>query len=263
MASKQIKLVNFQPARHDPSNFFTFGNNMKIHWLIFALLSFSTALAHAQQIVDGPDGKKILLNQDGSWEYIDESRLITTPDGRQARIKDDNTWEYVDVPRAAAEPSAARSRNEEGVVTISMNPSMSQAQSNQPLAIEYAIGEVFIVEETSRAGVSKATRRDSSVHFSVEISSPNDAALPALDPRALAVKDSRGESYNIVEASLDTQNIGPGKGANLKVVTDDSPMRIFNAREIYLEVAVGALGNDEPLRLTQPMAFVDRLDGLP
>ncbi|MEQ9210915.1 MAG: DUF3157 family protein [Pseudomonadales bacterium] len=232
---------------------------MKLHWLIFAVLSFSTALAHAQQIVDGPDGKKILLKQDGSWEYIDETRLITTPDGRQARIKDDNTWEYVDAPRTAA----ATSRNEEGVVTISMNTSRSQTHSNQSTAIEYAIGEVFIVEETSRAGISKATRRDSSVHFSVEISSPNDAALPVLDPRALAVKDSRGESYNIVEASLDTQNIGPGKGANLKVVTDDSPMRIFNAREIYLEVAVGALGNDEPLRLTQPMAFVDRLDGLP
>lgn len=236
---------------------------MKLHWLIFAALTFSTALVHAQQIVDGPDGKKILLKQDGSWEYIDETRLITTPDGRQARINDDNTWEYVEAPRPAAEASAASPRNEEGVVTISMNRSMSQIQSNQSPAIEYAIGEVFIVEETSRAGVSKATRRDSSVHFSVEISSLRDAALPALDPRALAVKDSRGESYNIVNASLDTQNIGPGQSAQLKVVTDDSPMRIFNAQEIYLEVAVGALGNDEPLRLSQPMAFVDRLDGLP
>ncbi|MEQ9023272.1 MAG: DUF3157 family protein, partial [Pseudomonadales bacterium] len=98
---------------------------MKLHWLIFAVLSFSTALAHAQQIVDGPDGKKILLKQDGSWEYIDETRLITTPDGRQARIKDDNTWEYVDAPRTAA----ATSRNEEGVVTIRMNTSRSQTHS--------------------------------------------------------------------------------------------------------------------------------------
>jgi|GEM_PF-5944201 len=233
---------------------------MKSHWLILAVLSFTAALAQAQQVVDGPDGQKILLRQDGSWEYLDDSTLITTSDGRQARINEDNTWEYLETPRAT---SAAASRDENGVVTISMNSPRPQSQAGQASAIEYAIGEVFIVEETSRAGVSKATRRDSAVHFNVEISSGNDTALPVLDPRALAVRDSRGKSYNIVEATLDTQNISQSQSARLKVVTDDSPMRIFNTQEIYLEIAVDALGNNEPLRLTQPMAFVERLDGMP
>lgn len=236
---------------------------MKIHWLIFAVLAFSTALAHAQQVVDGPDGKKILLKQDGSWEYLDNSTLITTPGGRLARVNEDNTWEYLEAPPATPSTSTTVARDESGVVSINMNSPRSLSPAGRDSGIEYAIGDVFIVEETSRAGVSKGTRRDSSVHFSIEIRSPNDVALPALDPRALAVKDSRGKNYNIVEASLDTQNIGPDQRAHLKVVTDDSPMRIFNAREIYLEVAVGTLGNDEPLRLSQPMAFVDRLDGLP
>jgi len=235
---------------------------MKLHWLIFAVLTFATALAHSQQIVDGPDGKKILLKQDGSWEYIDETTLITTPDGRRARINDDNTWEYVETARPATQTPAAASRDENGVVMISMNRAQSQPQTNSS-ALEYTIDRVFIVEVETRAGVSKGTRRDSAVYFNVEIDSAVDSTLPAIDPRALSVKDSRGDSYNVVEATLSTQNISPGNPALLKVVTDDSPMRIFNAREIYLDVAVGALGNPEPLRISQPMTFVDRLDGMP
>ncbi len=236
---------------------------MKKLWLIFAVLAFATSLAQAQQIVDGPDGKKILLKDDGSWEYVDEGSLVTTPDGRLARVNEDNTWEYVEAAPAAASSPAAASRSENGIVTISMNRPQNQAAANQMSGMQYAINEVFIVEEESRAGVSKGTRRDSSIHFNIEISAATDTTLPALNPRALAVSDSRGESYDIVEASLDTQNISPGESAYLTVVTDDSPMRIFNTREIHLEVAVGALGNDEPLRLSHPMEFVERLDGLP
>lgn len=235
---------------------------MKLHWPIFTVLAFATTLAHSQQIVDGPDGKKILLKQDGSWEYIDESTLVTTPDGRRARVNDDNTWEYVETAQPATQAPAAASRDENGVVMISMNRPQSQPQIDSS-TFEYAIDRVFIVEEESRAGVSKGTRRDSAVYFYVEITAAVDSSLPALDPRALSVKDSRGDSYKVVEATLDTQNISPSGHALLKVVTDDSPMRIFNAREIYLDVAVGALGNPEPLRLSQPMTFVDRLDGMP
>lgn len=46
----------------------------------------------ADQFIE-KDGKKVLLKDDGTWEYAEE---VITGDGRKIILKNDGTWEYAD-----------------------------------------------------------------------------------------------------------------------------------------------------------------------
>ncbi len=54
------------------------------------------------------DGKKVILNADGTWKYAEEA---TTSDGKKVILNADGTWKYAEIDRIASE-AAERKRIE-------------------------------------------------------------------------------------------------------------------------------------------------------
>ena len=60
--------------------------------LFLALLTANTL--YADQKITSDDGREVLLNDDGSWQYRSSDRFATTSDGRRVRLKEDGRWSY-------------------------------------------------------------------------------------------------------------------------------------------------------------------------
>lgn len=223
------------------------------HALVLVFLLGSVTATAAPQLVKGKDGRDILLNEDGSWEYASEASLVETADGRKARLKADNTWEYLE----ESTPSAAPKADDVIVIDVSKKPQVTAKPSASIMA---SIDEVFITEHETKAGISKATRRTNEMHFSLKVSSTSRVQLNDLDKNAFVVRDSRGGAYGIESVSFSSKEIDANKSATITVVTDDAPGRLFSPKELYLEIAGNSIGQNEPIKLSYPFGMVDRRD---
>jgi len=74
------------------------------------------------------DGKKVILNADGTWKYAEEA---TTSDGKKVILNNDGTWKYAEKDRIASEAERKRIEAEQERQADIMNKSRDALASSK------------------------------------------------------------------------------------------------------------------------------------
>ena len=84
---------------------------MKNYLLLALLFSFIPFIINGQTLeATTSDGKKVILNTDGTWKYAD---VATTSDGRKVILNADSTWRFAEINNELEENEAQRIRAEQ------------------------------------------------------------------------------------------------------------------------------------------------------
>lgn len=51
--------------------------------------------SQAEQRIISADGREVLLEDNGTWRYLSDDRIVDTGDGKQVRLKADGSWQHV------------------------------------------------------------------------------------------------------------------------------------------------------------------------
>lgn len=190
-----------------------------------------TSPVHATELsAIGDDGREILLNKNGSWEYKSTDRFATSEDGTRVRLKADGSWEFI---------GNAPSSSKEKVRTESM---------------EVKLGE--IVTEYHKEKVGKNTRYNSQTTFNlmVDISNYSDGVDTKLSHFNLfKVTDSRGNIYPVLDVTPQTKHMEPGKEYPVSILVDGSPSGQFavGIKFLYLEIDKSVFGTKTNLKFSR------------
>ncbi len=72
------------------------GKKFAPYSLFIAITLHYCGMAGAEdQLILSDDGREILLRDNGTWTFASPDRYANTPDGQRIRLKPDNTWEPV------------------------------------------------------------------------------------------------------------------------------------------------------------------------
>lgn len=211
-------------------------------------LTLSCALANAaaeSRTAIADDGREVLLNDNGEWEYASDDLFATTPEGDRIRLQQDGRWQRVRDDEAPAWQPAPLLSRQQDTATL--------AESELTLVLD----QVEI--ENKRESVSKNTRLRSNLVFYLEVS-PHSAL--SLNPEQVTVQDNRGRDYPVFLVEPGTARLG---GQPRWVIRANGAPRWWGVKFFSLQIAPGSLGNAESIDLRKPMADVisREVDSLP
>ena len=186
-----------------------------------------SACIFAQSVVS-KDGREIILNDDGTWEYAPEGILVETEDGRKARLKPDNTWQYLESTEL-----------QEQVVSGSNGGSSSNSRVR--------LKETFITSSgPKQTTIVKNKRSSSSMTFVLEVTqgknSQFSSQIKSLKPSSFRVTDDKNEKYDVAEIASNAEKLAAGRTTLLEVITTSAPGKLFGPDEVYLTIPAGTLG---------------------
>lgn len=180
--------------------------------------------AFAAEEISLEDGRKILLQDDGTWSYSSSDRLLNSADGRQVRVRQDGTWEYSG--QMAIIPNASGSEN--ALVSIG-DISLTLKQ----LAVE-----------TANSKNHKNNRKETQTVFLVRLANNAESAVKfELDKASLGVEDSGGREYPILQVEPAVVELQPGEQTLIEVRADGSP-HWFTIKAMELYFYDGALPSE-------------------
>ena len=186
--------------------------NIRALGVLIIAVCIAAPLPAAQQAT-GDDGRQVVLNKDGSWEYSSADRFATTSDGKRVRLKADGNWEYTgDVASEAQHRPPALAADKQFI----------DAQS-----LELTLADLVI--ETIRGKKSQAhknTRKKTQSVFYIDIAADPTAAdtvtLP-LKAADFSVDDTDGRSYAVLSVAPALLMLEPGDEATVVIRADGSP----------------------------------------
>ncbi|BFM18629.1 hypothetical protein R50073_48120 [Maricurvus nonylphenolicus] len=203
------------------------------HITIVALSSLLSVSALADRNATGDDGRKIILKQDGSWEYANTDRYATSEDGTRVRLKDDGQWEFIG------------------------NAPVKTEQQFREESLDINLSQVITEFAKSKVPGSKNTRIRSNTIFSlnVDISSYSDTPITAdiNDFRGLTVSDNRGNEYDVIAVTPQKQQLEPGSKYAYEIRVDGSPkfnVGFFNIKTITLNIDAAVFRTNSDISLS-------------
>lgn len=220
---------------------------MKLTHLFFFVLALCYLLPASAQNIVSKDGREIILNDDGTWEYAPEGILVETEDGKKARLKSDNTWQYVE-----------NTELQEQVVFSDQGEKTASTTSIR-------LKETFITSSGPKAtNIIKNSHQSSGLNFVIEVTTDStlqsSIQIENLDPKSFTVTDSKNKKYKIAEISGTAKMIRPGSTTALQITTTSAPSRIYKTpREVYLNIAENTLGPNKAVRLKTEYRDMERL----
>ncbi len=202
------------------------------------VLTLTALQVQAEQKILSPDGRELILHQDGTWEYASEDIFVPTPAGQTVRLRPDYTWEYMG------------------------NAPVRADHQHRELDLDIQLGETVITETVSSAGASRNLRRSARLNFYIDLrlsaSAGRSLYLSQLQPENIAVTDDRGKSYQVNQVEPSTSVLNAGDTGTVLIVTTSAPSLLYAPRELYLEISRDALGTQDSIRLTRLYAEIER-----
>lgn len=187
-----------------------------IQALIFSCLSVVCLYSHASSHkATGDDGREVLLNSNGTWEYRSNDKLATTEEGVRVRLKPDGRWEPIgNLPV----------KKDEQVRTSDLDVSLNTV-----------IMEIYRKENT------KSTRYDSQTvfYFDLNLSSfGNNINAKLSHFNLFKISDSRGKSYPVLNITPQKEQLKPGDKFQFSVRVDGSPTGLFAIGTKYININI-------------------------
>jgi len=181
------------------------------------------------------DGREVLLNDDGSWEYVSGDRFATRDDGSRIRLSEDGSWQEV-----ADERKWVQAR------TLSKDRFTDGAYS-------FELVEVQI--ESVRSTQQKNTRVRSQILLTINVTSQQHLPPIELARDVFKVSDSKGRVYPVTDVSLKTAEHRAGETMSIRVIAAGAP-RWWGVKYFRLEIDPGTVGNATGLVLIKAMSAV-------
>lgn len=199
------------------------------------LLSLSNTLFASQEIIN-IDGREVLLNEDGSWQYRSTDRYADTADGRRIRLKEDGSWQYIgNAPLASKEQ----------VRTTDLGLKLQK-----------------VVIETHEKKVQKNTRVKTQTvfHLNLQYSSQakTDIDITKDDIANIQVKDNNGKNYPVLSIQPNSVKLQPGTDTTIVIRADKSPSIWDDAKSMEIVFSPGVFGIQQPITLSQKTIDFDK-----
>lgn len=206
---------------------------------IFAL----TTLLYIQVGYAGPGesevvsigGREVILNSDGSWEYVSTDRYVNTRDGTRVRLKNDGTWQTAD----------------DGLIT-----SGSQVRTNNPdIKIKKVVIETYKKKKQKNTSVKTQTVFYVSLGDSSQIK--QNLEIKKDDITLIEVKDSTGRMYRVLSIVIAKKQLQPSTDTTLIIRAEKSPPIWDDVKSMEIVFKTGMLGIEKPITLSQKTSDFD------
>lgn len=196
------------------------------------------AASQASQIVDGPDGRQIQLNDNGSWEYVSDEVFVDLPNGSRVALSPDGRWR-----------------------TVGLAPVIEEEQYRDlDVAVNITAGEIEEIRE--KVGSGKNTRTVSTMNFQLSLALADSAerviALSALQPAHFKITDNKGRDYAVVSVESSQQSLTAGAKAQIQLSSDDAPSGFTRVNYFVVQIAPEALATASAIELQIPYENIVR-----
>jgi hypothetical protein len=207
----------------------------------FLISVFLSCTAQAQLTATGDDGREVILNEDGSWEYSSTDRYANTSDGRRILLKDDGNWEYQGKQQ---------------------QPLSQQQYRNNSVNIH--LDKIEIEEHKEPPTANRKNPRiktQTSFYFTATASTLGDAITPLIKgTKGFIVTDDKGKRYSNIELSpAQPTAIKPGDSVSFKLKVKSSPK--WGPKTILLTIDQQVFASGEAIVLTSPVANITTVIG--
>ena len=212
----------------------------------FAAAALLPLMSDADITAFGDDGRKIMLKDDGTWEYISNDRLAISEDGRRVLIKADGDWEFVHNAQRLTKAIQVNG------APVSVNTSIEQK-------LDIQLQQV--VTEEYKAVAGKRVRYDTQTVFNFDVKVPVNHAeltgnLSQLD--GFNIVDNKGIEYKVVSIQPQTENWVAGGEYSFRVRVNGSPRGSIRLGAKKITVSIDADVFDTPTHLQ----FTHRTDDI-
>ncbi len=187
------------------------------------------------------DGREILLNKNGTWEFLSTDRYANTKDGTRVRLKEDGSWQAI---------GNAPLQSKDQVRTTDLDIKLQK-----------------VVIETYTKKVQKNTRIKTQTVFYVDLTySPQAKSTITInnsDISLIEVKDSNGKNYPVLSFRPEGTQLKPGTKIILVVRAEKSPSMFDDVKFMEIVFKKGILGINKPIILNQRVIDFDeeKVDG--
>jgi hypothetical protein len=208
------------------------------HLIITFLFVPASYAANEQKEIVKLEGREVILNKDGSWQYRSEDRYAQTTDGRRVLIKQDGSWQHV---------GNAPLKTKQQVRTNKLNIKLEK-----------------VVIETYKQKVQKNTRIKTQTVFYVRVKNSSNATKSVYikdhDIERIEVKDNNGKTYPVLSLKAVTEEITPDAETQLIVRADKSPAIWDDVKSMEIIFKAGIFGLKSPVALNQRTIDFDEKD---
>ena len=207
------------------------------------LVTFSSAVSYADEVVISDDGRQIQINGDGTWVQLSKDRYAVNAAGQRVRLKPDGTWTLIN-------ESALTGISTSGTIAP-LTPLSAASESTLHLA------KVEILKRRIKRAKSIHAETSTVYHLQVLNDSKQTIMVSPDLAQALRARSSSGGEYPIESVSFDRGEIAPGERGSIQVVAKGAP-QWFGVKYLVLEVAPDALGNSDTRILSKSMDDVEK-----
>lgn len=175
------------------------------------------------------DGREVLLNENGSWQYRSTDRYANTADGRRVRLKEDGSWQYIG------------------------NAPLTSKEQVRTAELELKLDKVVI--ETYEKKVQKNTRVKTQTVFYVQLNysaqAKNNISIDKSDISLIEVKDNNGKNYPVLSIKPAGKQIQPNTQTMLEIRAKKSPAIWDDVKTIDIVFKPGFSGIEQAITLTR------------
>lgn len=162
------------------------------------------------------EGRKILLKDDGGWEYLSKDRYAMTHEGRQVILKDNGRWEYAE-------------KNE----VINVAPVQPSDKSSDILVtqLQKAVLESILKKKGKRSIIN--TQSVFFIDITLASHAQTTFMLSNSDKNNISVTDDKNNQYKVL-AIQPAISLKPGETGTIKIRIDGSPSILDNVTFMYV-----------------------------
>ncbi|WP_460047206.1 DUF3157 family protein [Sessilibacter sp. MAH2] len=197
--------------------------------ITLALLSSVMMAANADETLVGSNGRKVILKDDGSWEYASESIFVDTKSGRRAELKVDGSWEFV-----------------------GLAPVQEDTQYRE-LDIDVSVVSADIEEYLEKVGSGKNTRREAytNFHLDVTVAQTSDLKLVVseFNQDGIRIRDNKGKIYPVIAIESESSQLKAGDTARLLVKAKGAPGGLVKTKYLRINIDEDVFKTEQPIEL--------------
>jgi len=205
---------------------------MKIIPFIFITLASLMSTIHAdtlsQEIIN-VDGREVILNDNGTWEFLSTDRYANTKGGIRVRLKEDGSWQMI---------GNAPLQSKEQVRTTDLDIKLQK-----------------VVIEKFEKKVQKNTRIKTQTVFYIDLAfssqTKKSITVSKEDISLIEVKDNNGKNYPVVSIQPDDAQLQTDTKTTLIIRAEKSPSIFDDVKSMDIVFQKGIFGIIEPITLSQ------------
>lgn len=199
---------------------------LSIAFLLFIPISYADT---ARQQVINVDGREVLLNEDGSWNYASTDRYANTADGRRVRLKEDGSWQYTGNTPMATKEQVRTAELDIKLQKVVIETFKKKVQKNSHIRTQ----TVFYLN------LEHSPQAKNTIHFN-----KRDIAL-------IKVKDNNGRNYPVLSIKPGVSELAPDSKTTLVIRAKKSPSIWDAVKSMNITFNVGIFGIEEAITLSQ------------